>query len=139
GHMGGCMVAGGVCIGCTMPGFPDKFTPFYKRAPGSRVSTTLSKFIGTFVRPLRRLTEHERNRELRWKDEVPTGWSLDLRKPTLAHQVMEFFYQKIQYVFAVYPGRRDPRLQYRSGWQTPAERAYGKHYQVLPEQRKPKG
>jgi hydrogenase small subunit len=29
-HMGGCMVAGGACIGCTMPGFPDKFSPFYK-------------------------------------------------------------------------------------------------------------
>jgi hydrogenase small subunit len=25
------------CIGCTMPGFPDKFTPFYKRPPGSRL------------------------------------------------------------------------------------------------------
>ena len=33
-HMGGCMVAG-ACIGCTMPGFPDKFSPFYKAPPGS--------------------------------------------------------------------------------------------------------
>ncbi len=32
-HKGGCMNAGGPCIGCTMPGFPDKFTPFYKRPP----------------------------------------------------------------------------------------------------------
>ena len=34
-HMGGCMKAGGVCIGCTMPGFPDKFSPFYKTPPGA--------------------------------------------------------------------------------------------------------
>ena len=39
-HMGGCMKAGGVCIGCTMPGFPDRFSPFYKPPPGSTLSTT---------------------------------------------------------------------------------------------------
>jgi hydrogenase small subunit len=26
--IGGCPNAGGICIGCTMPGFPDKFMPF---------------------------------------------------------------------------------------------------------------
>ncbi len=41
-HVGGCMNSGGACIGCTMPGFPDKFTPFYKRPPGSLVSTRCS-------------------------------------------------------------------------------------------------
>ncbi|MGH9149680.1 MAG: hydrogenase expression protein HypE [Acidimicrobiales bacterium] len=30
-HAGGCMKAGGVCIGCTMPGFPDTFAPFAHR------------------------------------------------------------------------------------------------------------
>ena len=25
---GGCPNVGGICIGCTMPGFPDKFMPF---------------------------------------------------------------------------------------------------------------
>ncbi|MDQ3978406.1 MAG: hypothetical protein M3314_02485, partial [Actinomycetota bacterium] len=34
GH-GGCMNMGGICIGCTMPGFPDKFSPIYEIAPGS--------------------------------------------------------------------------------------------------------
>ena len=33
-HIGGCMVSGGACIGCTMPGFPDKYAPFYKAPPG---------------------------------------------------------------------------------------------------------
>ena len=31
-HMGGCMVAGGACIGCTMPGFPDKYSPVLQGA-----------------------------------------------------------------------------------------------------------
>jgi hydrogenase small subunit len=26
--VGGCPNVGGICIGCTMPGFPDKFMPF---------------------------------------------------------------------------------------------------------------
>ncbi|WP_089720351.1 NADH-quinone oxidoreductase subunit B family protein [Candidatus Entotheonella palauensis] len=28
-HTGGCMNVGAPCIGCTMPGFPDSFSPFY--------------------------------------------------------------------------------------------------------------
>ena len=34
GH-GGCMNMGGICIGCTMPGFPDKFSP-HLRTPAGR-------------------------------------------------------------------------------------------------------
>ena len=30
GGVGGCPNVGGICIGCTMPGFPDKFMPFMK-------------------------------------------------------------------------------------------------------------
>ena len=30
--IGGCPNVGGLCIGCTMPGFPDKFMPFMERA-----------------------------------------------------------------------------------------------------------
>jgi hydrogenase small subunit len=26
--VGGCPNVGGICIACTMPGFPDKFMPF---------------------------------------------------------------------------------------------------------------
>src|ERR671933_2931790 len=135
GHMGGCMVAGGVCIGCTMPGFPDRFTPFYKRAPGSRISSTMSRLVGSFVRPLRRISQTERNRELRWHDRVPSGWALDLGGTTLTHKVMEFFYDKLQYAGAERPGRDKPIERYRSGWVTPAERAYGERYQALPADR----
>jgi hydrogenase small subunit len=134
-HMGGCMVAGGVCIGCTMPGFPDKFTPFYKRPPGSRASTAMSKFVGTFVRPLRRLTEHSRNREIRWTNEVPSGWAMTLGPPTVTQRVSSYFYDKLQYLASTRPGRRKAHEQYRSGWITPAERAYGPDYQRLPHER----
>ena len=32
--IGGCPNVGGICIGCTMPGFPDKFMPFMDQPPG---------------------------------------------------------------------------------------------------------
>ena len=31
--IGGCPNVGGICIGCTMPGFPDKFMPFMDEPP----------------------------------------------------------------------------------------------------------
>ena len=40
--IGGCPNVGGICIGCTMPGFPDKFMPFMDEPPGSKVSTATS-------------------------------------------------------------------------------------------------
>jgi len=61
-HMGGCMRAGGICIGCTMPGFPDKFSPFYKTPPGAIVSTFAARSVGAVVRRLRRLSNREANR-----------------------------------------------------------------------------
>ena len=135
GHMGGCMVAGGICIGCTMPGFPDKFTPFYKRAPGSRISGSLSRIVGSLVRPLRRTTELERNRETRWRNDVPSGWAMQYDKVTITHRVLEYFYDKLQYLQAERPGRQRAHEKYRSGWVTPAEAAYGPDYQVLPDRR----
>jgi hydrogenase small subunit len=135
GHMGGCMVAGGVCIGCTMPGFPDKFTPFYKKPPGTTVSSISSRLVGSFVRPLRRLTQHERNREPRWHDRTPSGWALQYDKPTFTHRVAEYFYYRLQYLGGEWPGRQKAVEKYRSGWVTPAEQAYGDRYQCLPAER----
>ena len=37
--VGGCPNVGGICIGCTMPGFPDKFMPFMDEPPGGKLST----------------------------------------------------------------------------------------------------
>ena len=36
--IGGCPNVGGICIGCTMPGFPDKFMPFMDEPPGAKIS-----------------------------------------------------------------------------------------------------
>jgi hydrogenase small subunit len=136
GHMGGCMVAGGVCIGCTMPGFPDKFTPFYKAPPGSKVSSLGSRLLGSFVRPLRRMSELERNREPRWKDHVPSGWAMEYNKTSLSHRIIEYFYDKLQYQGSEHPGRQKREQKYRSGWVTPAEAVYGEGYnELLPHER----
>jgi hypothetical protein len=118
-----------------MPGFPDKFTPFYKRPPGSRISSTMSRLVGSFVRPLRRISERERNRELRWTDHVPSGWAMDLKTPTMTHRFLEFFYERLQYFASERPGRQKDVEKYRSGYVTPAERAYGDEYQSLPAHR----
>jgi len=97
-HVGGCMNSGSACIGCTMPGFPDKFTPFYKRSPGSTVSTTASRMLGSVIRPLRMLTNEHLNRETRWdrQHEVPTGWARDKSEPSLTSDVVHYFYDKLR-------------------------------------------
>jgi hydrogenase small subunit len=118
-----------------MPGFPDKFAPFYKRPPGSTISTLATRLVGSFVRPLRRLSQHERNREPRWHDQVPSGWALEYDTVTITHKIMEFFYDRLQYFGSERPGRQKAIEQYHSGYITPAEAAYGEDYQMLPEQR----
>ncbi len=136
GHMGGCMVAGGPCIGCTMPGFPDKFTPFYKKPPGTMVSSTASRLVGSFVRPLRRITQHERNREPRWKEQVPSGWAMEYNTTTLTHDLLEYFYYKFQYFRSETPGRHKDVEKYRSGYMVPLDAAYGENaHETLPDRR----
>ena len=44
--IGGCPNVGGICIGCTMPGFPDKFMPFMDEPPGATLSATLVGIYG---------------------------------------------------------------------------------------------
>jgi hydrogenase small subunit len=108
-HMGGCMVAGGPCIGCTMPGFPDKFTPFYKAPPGSALSGAASRTYGGHIRRLRRISVRNLNREPIWDKtgEVPSGWAREMREPTRLSQVLEFFYKRLQYAGSVNEGNRD--------------------------------
>ncbi len=105
-HMGGCMEAGGVCIACTMPGFPDKFSPFYKAPPGGIISTTISHGVGGMIRRLRRLSNRHGNREKRWdvNNDVPSGWA-NVPGATAGLKVMELFYQKWQHWGSRQPGR----------------------------------
>jgi hydrogenase small subunit len=61
--VGGCASSGGVCIGCTMPGFPDKFMPFLDMPPGAQLSTAAVQIYGRTVRALRRFTQGSMNNE----------------------------------------------------------------------------
>jgi hydrogenase small subunit len=99
-HLGGCMVAGGACIGCTMPGFPDKYAPFYKTPPGSFLSGTVSKVYGSGIRRLRRLSVKSGNTvPTNWDNahEVPTPWARAYGGKTPVDKVESFFYRKLQY------------------------------------------
>ena len=96
--LGGCMNAGGACIGCTMPGFPDKFTPFYKRPPGSLASTTVSRMVGSVIRPLRKFSNNNLNREVRWDRQgaSPTAFSREKYEPSPLADVGHKFYDKVR-------------------------------------------
>jgi hydrogenase small subunit len=97
-HIGGCMNAGGACIGCTMPGFPDKFTPFYKRPPGSLASSTVSRMVGSVMRPLRRYSINHLDREVRWDlhGDTPSGWARHVSEPGRAQEVGHRFYDRLR-------------------------------------------
>jgi hydrogenase small subunit len=104
-HVGGCMNTGGICIGCTMPGFPDRFAPFYQEPPGSHLSTNLSRISGTFIRALRGLTRQYQNRATQWGDEVPSGWG-HVAKPNVARRAIHQIYEKMQFLSSPKPGSR---------------------------------
>ena len=77
GGIGGCPNVGGICIGCTMPGFPDKFMPFMDEPPGARVSTIASSVVGKVIRSLRSFTLGTLNAEPKWRHkgtELTTGY-----------------------------------------------------------------
>ena len=97
-HAGGCMNAGGACIGCTMPGFPDKFTPFYKKPPGTVVSATASRLLGGLIRPLRKYTNDHLNREPRWDlhGDTPSGWALEKQEPNKFDEIGHRFYDRLR-------------------------------------------
>jgi hydrogenase small subunit len=65
--IGGCPSVGGVCIGCTMPGFPDKFMPFMDEPPGAKLSTAAVTLYGRTVSALRGFTQASLNKEPEWR------------------------------------------------------------------------
>jgi hydrogenase small subunit len=65
--IGGCPNVGGICIGCTMPGFPDRFMPFMDEPPGSKVSAAASGAYGGVIRKLRAITEKKADTEPKWR------------------------------------------------------------------------
>jgi len=70
--IGGCPNVGGICIACTMPGFPDKFMPFMDEPPGSSVSGMMVKPYGPFIRLMRGHTNKTANKEPKWRHNEPT-------------------------------------------------------------------
>jgi hydrogenase small subunit len=70
--LGGCPNVGGICIGCTMPGFPDKFMPFMDQPPGSMLSTQAIQNYGKAIRALRSFTQTSMNKEPAWRSNERT-------------------------------------------------------------------
>jgi len=74
--IGGCPNVGGICMACTMPGFPDKYMPFMDEARNAKGSTTLARFTyGPLLRTFR-------NRSISKVYDKEPGW----RKPGRALQ-----------------------------------------------------
>ncbi len=106
--LGGCMNTGGPCIGCTMPGFPDKFSPFYKSAPGSLFSSTASKVNGSAIRRLRDMSRKNLNRSViaDRRGKASSGWVFAEPKPTPVDKATHYFYEKWQFWGTAKPGSR---------------------------------
>ena len=66
--MGGCPNVGGICIGCTMPGFPDKYMPLMDPDPWGDAAANFQRFT---YGPLFR---HLRKRNLLLKFEQEPTW-----------------------------------------------------------------
>jgi hydrogenase large subunit len=67
----------GICIGCTMPGFPDKFMPFMDEPPGATVSAAAVGLYGRAIRALRAITNSTVDKEPKWRhkgSELTTGY-----------------------------------------------------------------
>ncbi|MBX7172515.1 MAG: hypothetical protein K1X72_16225 [Pyrinomonadaceae bacterium] len=65
--VGGCANVGGVCIGCTMPAFPEKFSPFLTQPPGSLLSSQAIATYGKAINSLRRFTLGSMNKTPEWR------------------------------------------------------------------------
>jgi hydrogenase small subunit len=79
GGVGGCPNVGGICIGCTMPGFPDKFMPFMEPKTLGLIAARGARL--TYGPVLRRLRHHairrHYDREPEWRapsDVLATGY-----------------------------------------------------------------
>jgi hydrogenase small subunit len=75
--IGGCPNVGGICIACTMPGFPDKFMPFMDEPSGASLSSAGIQAYGRTIRALRAITNRTMNREPKWRhrgQQLTTGY-----------------------------------------------------------------
>jgi hydrogenase small subunit len=74
--IGGCPNVGGICIGCTMPGFPDKFMPFMDADRWGNAAANIQRFTyGPVFR-------YFRKRNIRIKFDQEPAW----RRPGTASE-----------------------------------------------------
>ncbi len=73
GAIGGCPNVGGICIACTMPGFPDKFMPFMDPSPLGKLAAAGAQFTyGPVMARLRRgIMRRHFEREPEWRRAGP--------------------------------------------------------------------
>ncbi|HYF27276.1 MAG TPA: hydrogenase expression protein HypE [Baekduia sp.] len=71
--IGGCPNVGGLCIACTMPGFPDRYAPFHDADPWGNAAANFQRFTyGPVFRYFRRLNVEKRfDREPHWRAPGP--------------------------------------------------------------------
>jgi hydrogenase small subunit len=78
GGVGGCPNVGGICMACTMPGFPDRFMPFMEPSGIGLVAAAGARFTyGPVMRNLRsRAIRHRFDREPHWRrtGELASGY-----------------------------------------------------------------
>jgi len=75
--IGGCPNVGGICMACTMPGFPDKYMPFMDEDTNAKASTALAKFTyGPLLRWGRKNSiKTKGDKEPAWRKPGPTNES----------------------------------------------------------------
>jgi hydrogenase small subunit len=71
--VGGCPNVGGICIGCTMPGFPDRFMPFVEPSASGLARARVRQFsYGPVIAALRRrAVRRDLDREPPWRTPGP--------------------------------------------------------------------
>ena len=78
--IGGCPNVGGICMACTMPGFPDRYMPFMEEDAKGRVSANVARFTyGPFLRSMR-------NRTIRKVGDVEPAWRKRGKQLTTGYQ-----------------------------------------------------
>lgn len=90
--VGGCPNVGGICIACTMPGFPDKYMSFMDEPPGAHMSSAAITMYGKTVRTLRGFTIAGGNKEPDWRHsrpELTTGYQSTPVTPKDSDNVQE--------------------------------------------------
>jgi hydrogenase small subunit len=78
--IGGCPNVGGICMACTMPGFPDKYMPFMDADSKGALSSSAAKFTyGPILR-------YFRHRSIRTNYDKEPEWRRRGRQLTTGYQ-----------------------------------------------------